>query len=254
MMDTVAASDAGARLSAALDGFRDRGRQARFWLRDDDAVEPIARLDHYLAIASRAHVPVTLAVIPEHTGAALRQRLAEEPDVSVALHGWSHVNHAPSGVKKQELGLHRPADDILAELKVGFSKLLELYGPRLLPMLVPPWNRIAPELLPYLRPLGITCLSVFGPERPAPLPQLNTHVDVMDWHGTRGGRDCAVLLGEVAQRLENMEDHESVGILTHHLVHDAAVDGFLETLFTLTSSHAGCVWMSAHDLVQGLEA
>lgn len=254
MTDRAAADAATARVLAALDRFQQGGRTARFWLRDDDAVAPTAALDRYLALTSRAGVPVTLAVIPQDTGAALDVRLAGEADVTVALHGWSHVNHAGPGEKKQELGRHRPVDLVISELKAGFETLSDLHEDRFIPMLVPPWNRISPDILPHLQPLGLTCLSVFGPEKPGPLPQINTHVDVMDWHGTRGGRDAAVLLSEVALRLETMAEGQSVGILTHHLVHDAAVGVFLEQLVALTSGHAGCAWVSARDLMLDLQA
>lgn len=241
-------ADAEARLLAALEWRAGRGRPVRFWLRDDDAVEPSSELDRFLALASGASVPVTLAVIPEHTGPALAERLAGEGDVTVALHGWSHRNHAPATEKKQELGAHRPPEQVLAELKRGMDTLGGLHGERLLPVLVPPWNRIAPALVPQLAGIGLRALSVFGPEKAGALPEINTHVDVIDWHGTRGGRDCAVLLSETALRVE-VTGEDAVGILTHHLVHDATVDRFLRHLFTLTSGHHGCRWVSARDLL-----
>lgn len=237
------------RLLSILDRFADAGNLAFFWLRDDDAVEPTPALDRYLALTRDASVPVTLAVIPEHTGAPLQARLAGEADVTVALHGWSHRNHAGPSEKKQELGLHRPSDVILTELKHGAERLSGLYPSQFVPMLVPPWNRIASALLPHLPGLGLKSLSVFGPEKPGPLPEINTHVDVMDWHGTRGGRDAAVLLAETATRLETMGNGQSVGLLTHHLVHDAAVDDFLGLLFALTAKHPGCRWVPVRELL-----
>lgn len=104
------------------------------------------------------------------------------------MHGWNHQSHAGPGEKKQELGGHRPAAIVLEELRHGLAKLRGLYGEQLLPMLVPPWNRIDKALLPALPGLGFTALSVFGREkRGAVLALLNTHVDVMDWRGTRVG-------------------------------------------------------------------
>src|SRR3712207_7045597 len=46
----------------------------------------------------------------------------------------------------------------------GVERLLRFYGNRLVPMLVPPWNRIDPALLPDLPPLGLRALSVFRSE------------------------------------------------------------------------------------------
>jgi len=218
------------------------GRQATFWLRDDDAVEPTAALDRLLTLTAAHAVPTTLAVIPAFTGEALADRLARA-HAEVTVHGWSHENFASSGEKKQELGAHRPADVVLASLERGLARLQQLYGPHLSPVLVPPWNRIDPALVPRLGGIGFRALSVFGSERDAGLRAINTHVDVMDWHGTRGGRDTVVLVGEMVARLRTIEaGGGTLGLLTHHLVHDAAVWTFLEDLFERTAHHSACRW------------
>lgn len=238
-------------LLEVLDRRAAAGRPAHLWLRDDDAVEPTDALSRFLAITGTHAIPVTLAVIPEETGVALEAYLDGFADIGIALHGWSHRNYAPPGEKKQELGAHRPAALVLAELSTGFRKLSALHGDRMLPMLVPPWNRISADLLPSLPKIGLRCLSVFGPEKDRGIAELNTHVDVMDWHGTRGGRPADVLFAEIARRIESMEDGQAMGLLTHHLVHDGAVDVFLEALFSLTSAHPGCRWVSAAERVRG---
>ncbi len=91
-------------LLSELAGWERAGRKADFWLRDDDAVEPTAALDRLLTLTEKYGVPVALAVIPAFTGAALAKRLDEAPHAVVAVHGWSHENHAAAGEKKQELG------------------------------------------------------------------------------------------------------------------------------------------------------
>ncbi len=106
-----------------------------------------------------------------------------------------------------------------------------------------PWNRIDAALIPALPHLGFSALSTFGPEKPAPLPVVNSHVDVMDWHGTRGCRPFSVLAEEIVARLDvAAQTGGSVGLLTHHLVHDAAVWHFLERLFAATCAHEACRW------------
>lgn len=227
----------------ALDTCAAAGTPAQFWLRDDDAVEPTAALDQLLA---RVPVPLTLAVIPAFVGAALVQRLAGEHHVTVAPHGWAHLNHAGEGQKKQELGDHRPVPVVLADIAMGAAKVQTLFGAQYTPVLVPPWNRIAPHVVAGLPGIGIKALSVYGPEKPGPLPQINTHVDVMDWHGTRGGRPDDALLAELAQ---SMQTGTPVGLLTHHLVHDAQVWGFLDRLLALTVGHPGCRWVGLADLL-----
>ncbi|OJF92343.1 polysaccharide deacetylase family protein [Pararhizobium antarcticum] len=232
-----------------LDRWHDAGKTATFWLRDDDAIEPTAALDRLLAVTGRHSAPVTLAVIPAGTGAALADRLRPVSHATVAVHGWAHVNHAPEGKKKQELGgPARPLETVLAELGVGFGRLSALFGTGFVPLLVPPWNRIDAGLLPLLGDIGFTALSVYGAEKPGPIRMLNTHVDVMDWHGTRGGRDPAVLVEETAARLQRIfVDGGTVGVLTHHLVHDETVWAFLYGLFTVTAGHPACNWASVRE-------
>ena len=238
-------------LVAELDRWQAAGRAATFWLRDDDAIEPTAALEQLLDSTGRHQVPVVLAVIPAGTGPALAQRLVGVSHAAVAVHGWAHINHATGGRKKQELGSpDRQAETVLAELSDGYRLLSDLFGDRFTPLLVPPWNRIDASLLPSLGGIGFSALSVFGAEKRAPIRMLNTHVDVMDWHGTRGGRDHPVLVAEVLARLRHVFEHGgTVGVLTHHLVHDRTVWDFLDGLFSATSGHPACRWASITDIL-----
>lgn len=234
-------------LLRALDLRATSGNPAKLWLRDDDAIEPTAELDQLLDLSEAANVPVTLAVIPAQSGQALAKRLDAAKGVSVAVHGWSHTNHAHAGEKKQELGPHRPTEQVLDELARGFNHLGHLNPQQFTPVLVPPWNRIAPHIVAELPTLGFRALSVYGPETTAPLPLFNTHVDVIDWRGTRSGRSDAVLMDEIAQAMAHSD--APIGLLTHHLVHDAQVWGFLTRFFALTATHPGCRWVSLPELI-----
>lgn len=239
-------------LSEELDRWMAHGRVAFFWLRDDDAVTPSAALERLLAVTASRPTPLTLAVIPEETDKVLASRLAKERHVSVAVHGWSHTNHAGGSGKKQELGLHRPKSVVLDDLAAGFDRLSGLYGSQFCGMLVPPWNRIDHGLLPQLCGLGYRSLSVFGQEAPVPIRMINTHVDLIDWHGSRGGRDASLLVAEIVGRLQTMFEHGGhMGFLTHHLVHDEAAWRFVEALLEHTSRHPACRWLAANDLQGG---
>jgi peptidoglycan/xylan/chitin deacetylase (PgdA/CDA1 family) len=235
-------------LRAELDLWAAEGRRARLWLRDDDATIPTPALDRLIGLAGRYGVPVTLAVIPEPTDAALAARLADAPDVEVTVHGWAHRNHAPNGRKTCEFGPDRPADAVLSELAGGIAKLSRLHGPRLVPVLVPPWNRIAPDLIPRLPGLGFQGLSVFGPEPAgAAVAHVNCHVDLIDWRGTRGGRAVAALADDLIARLAalragDLPKHGAAGVLSHHLDHDDAAWQGLEAIFRATR-HPGAVWV-----------
>lgn len=222
------------------------GAPVEFWLRDDDATVPGAALDRLLAMTADHGVPVTLAVIPAPAGAVLAARLVRETHVTVAVHGWAHVNHAGPGEKAQELGAHRPLAEVTGELRQGLDRLAHLFPAQVCPVLVPPWNRIAPEVIAALPGLGFAGLSVFGPEKDAGLPVVNTHVDLIDWRGTRGGRADDALFADLAQA---MARGGPVGVLTHHLVHDAQAWAFLKRLFALTQGHPACRWVGLPDLL-----
>lgn len=228
------------------------GRRPQFWWRDDDAVEPTDALDRLLGLSRRHGAPVALAVIPASTGEALAHRLRDQHDATVLVHGWSHRNHSRAGEKKQELGPHRPAETVIAELSRGQALLGALHGDVCLPVLVPPWNRIDPSLVPHLAGIGFQALSVFGPARPASIGILNSTVDIMDWHGTRSCRDHHVLVGEIVGQLRSARQSGSVtpiGLLTHHLVHDESAWDFLDGLLEVTSD--GAEWRSVRDLLAG---
>lgn len=239
-------------LHAELARWEEAGRTAPFWLRDDDAVEPTEALDRLLGLTAEHKIPLALAVIPATTGEALANRLAEAPLATVAIHGWSHENHAPTSEKKQELGRHRDRHVVLGELEEGISRIARLHGQHMAPLLVPPWNRIDASLVSDLAPLGFAALSTFGPAKPGPLRVVNANVDIIDWHDTRGCRDYTALVQEiVAQLAVAFDGGDAVGILTHHLVHDEAAWVFLDRLFEITAGHKACKWLDVRTLMAG---
>lgn len=217
--------------------WRDEGRIAELWWRDDDAVDAVPALDRLLAIARDADTPLALAVVPAQATAALADRLSGEAGVDVLQHGYAHTNHAAPPEKKIEIGLQRPAMLTLGELGTGWMALERLFGSRALAVMVPPWNRIAPVLVPTLPEIGYRGLSTFGP-RPRVHPvrgllQVNTHVDLIDWKGGRtfAGEDrvLASLVTALARARDG--DGEPVGILSHHLAMDAGAWDFLSSFW-----------------------
>lgn len=235
--------------------WRDAGRTARFWLRDDDAVTATRALDRLLSLG----VPVTIASVPVGATPELAARLEGETHADVAVHGYAHKNHAPPGEKKQEIGLYRGREVMLGELAKGFALLRQLFGARLLPLLVPPWNRIDAALVADMPALGFKGLSTYGGRNVNPGPALaiiDTHVDIIDWRGTRGGRPLGQVIAEITAALaarRNFVSDEPVGILAHHLVHDAAAWKFLDELVMRISRESGAAWISCRRLLEETE-
>src|SRR5690242_11095944 len=82
-------------LADELDRWGEAGREARFWWRDDDAVEATPQLDALLRLSG--DVPLALAVIPAFVEHSLAEALQTRPNVTVLQHGWSHANRQPAG-------------------------------------------------------------------------------------------------------------------------------------------------------------
>jgi hypothetical protein len=214
-------------LTLELDRWSASGRTIGLWLRDDDAVAPSPALDRLSDLAGRFAAPVILAVIPLLAEPALARALRGMPLLRPCQHGVSHLNHAPAGSKKSEFGAEREAADVDADIARGWQRLHDLLGDAALPIFVPPWNRIAQNHAARLGALGFAGLSCFRDYRlgPGGGPRLiNTHVDVMDWHGGRIGRSAPDILAELTALLADRRKSEAgdieLGLLLHHRDHD----------------------------------
>ena len=241
-------------LGAELDAWAAAGREATFWWRDDDAKRPEPALIRLLDLARDKGAPLCLAAVPMEAAPELAALVAQRSEVTVAAHGYAHVNHAGAGAAKAEFGSGRPLEVMLEELEAGRTRLEALFGARLEPILAPPWNRIAPELIPRLGQIGFRGLSTYRPRpraQPAPgLVLVNTHVDIIDWRGGRGflGTEAALGLAvrHLAQRRSGEADgEEPTGLLTHHLDHDAGAWDFVAKFVDATVRHPAARWLSA---------
>lgn len=234
------------RLDAALAEARARGITLPFWLRDDDAVEPTAALDDLLTLTGRWDIPLALAVIPAFATGELAARLADEPRVRVLVHGSAHTNHAPAGEKSAEFGAHRPVAVMRDELAEGLVKLSTLFGATLLPVFVPPWNRIAPEIAAMLPELGYSGLSTFAARREGGrIRHVNTHWDLL-YPRTRSKAEAIHQLAAQVEGALTQPSPVPIGLLTHHLAQDGWDNRLLEAVLT-------CVMESGAVRFLGLE-
>jgi len=233
---------------AELDQWQRERRVAQFWWRDDDAADASDELKKMLALARRFDVTVGLSVIP----AKLNPRLVPLLDPrQVLIHGFAHENHAREGQAKREFGGTRSFDEILGDLEGGIVLIRKILDPRVLPVLVPPWNRIVPSALAHLPRLGFRGLSTWKPRavaRPVRgLLQVNTHLDIIDWRHGRAIKDERLVAGLLLRKLRwrralKQRASEPLGLLTHHAYWSPAKEQVVVRMLEATRNHPAAIW------------
>jgi hypothetical protein len=238
--------------------WRDLDRLVEFWWRDDDACRPNPALDRLYSLAATTGVPLGLAAIPDLAEPTIFSELPA--NVSVLQHGADHRNRAAGVEKKTEFSAEEPVVAALERLAASRVRLERVAPGRVLPVLVPPWNRLSPGLLPRLTNAGFRGLSTFGVRNVTKLPpglkQVNTHVDIIDWKVNRGFCGAQSALSQAtkllaARRVGELSENGPIGWLTHHAVHDSAAWDFLESLFEATRGAARLCWRTPQSLFDG---
>lgn len=229
------------RLEAHLDACAARAEPRVFWWRDDDATKPGPRLSALLERAAAAGARVAVAAIPASAEPAL---LAACKDAGADLlqHGIAHENHQTAG-KATELGDARDVTMLVEALVAARGRLS---SPAFVPVVVPPWNRMRADLAPALAAAGYVGVSLFGGSAlSAPIRRVDTHIDPIAWRTTRSLADEAVLERMVDAAIAQ---EGPIGLLTHHIAHDEAIDGFVSAFAALVAAHRGAQWVSAGSL------
>ncbi|MEM9578646.1 MAG: polysaccharide deacetylase family protein [Pseudomonadota bacterium] len=226
-------------LRVILAQYRSQNAPLPLWWRDDDAVANTGALERLTALSNACDLTVHIAVIPGLAQPDLVTAVAQTRQLVPVIHGWRHENHASPNTKKSEFGHDRAG--ALQELKDGVARIRDLFGDKSLPLFVPPWNRIDPVFFAALTDAGVRGVSTFSPRTArlaAPgLVQINTHIDPIDWHGSRDLKDPAMLIDETAdllnRRLQGEVDQtEPFGYLTHHLIHSERLWAFSRQFLT----------------------
>lgn len=226
----------------------------RLWLRDDDAVTVTPALVRLCELCAEHDVPSLVAAIPSEADETLADFLWHQPLAEIAAHGWTHHNHGAPG-PKAEFPDQRPKSEIVCDLRLARERMELLFGSQALPIYVPPWNRMAAGVANLLPAAGFQALSVIGRNEIAGLRreirQINVHLDIVDWRGSRKGRDHDELVAELSTHLAWARENNrpAIGILTHHLVHDDLAWTFLKELFAETAHHPAVRWTRVSDLL-----
>lgn len=241
-------------LSRALDAAEAAGRVVTLWWRDDDLEAPSEALDWMLAALTPHGIAPALAAVSARVSAEAVAAL-DGNGVVLFPHGWSHADHAPMAEKSSEFGPHRPIETRLTECRDARLRLAVIAGDRALPCFVPPWNRIADDLAGRLHEAGMLALSGFvrlgRPPGPASVPRLDTHIDLIDWRGSRRpiGVEgaAAALCAWVEHRLAGKDDggvDAPIGFLSHHRVTDRAAWASWSPMLALTAAHPAVCWLT----------
>ena len=244
-------------LKRELDRWAEAGLTARFWWRDDDAIEKTVQLDRLISLGNRYEAPLALAVIPAKLKSDLVDVVSSQPGVSVLQHGYAHISHAEVGQRKLEFGGSRNVNDAMADLKTGLDHLLQQFSGNFHAVLVPPWNRIDTEIITHLTEVGFIGLSTMKVRKSAHpavgLKQVNTHLDPINWrhhHGYIGDFPAIAILVQhlIAKRTGYRDSDEPTGLLTHHLVQNERVWMFAEGVLQLLNDHPAATWCSVDSI------
>jgi hypothetical protein len=236
-------------LEDELARWRDEGRVASFWWRDDDAAAPCAPLERLLGLSKTTGVPLALAVVP----LAAEPQLFAGLEARVLMHGTDHRNRAASGEKKTEFAAAEADERALERLREARARLAALAGACFVPVLAPPWNRFKRSLVARLAECELRGLSGYGARASAQaapgVTEVNAHVDLIDWRGTRHfiGEEAALRAAAshlAARRAGRADAAEPTGVLTHHALHGEETFSFLDRLFERTRRH-GAAWPDA---------
>jgi hypothetical protein len=240
------------RLRATLDRLAESGRTAALWWRDDDLERPTPELAALLAELGGFGIVPGLAAV---AGRLVPEAVDAAGDGRLLVHGWHHQNYSEPGTKRSEYGPERAPEVRLREIAGAWRRLRALAGERALPCFVPPWNRIGDDLPGRLGETGIRVLSGFASRRRRPVaaavPRLDTHVDLIDWRGGRGPLPAAAVaaaLDACLRAAETPDGRESpvdgpIGILSHHLVTDAAGWAGWRPLLAALAGHPAVRWL-----------
>lgn len=217
------------------------GGPVSIFLRDDDIDVEEETLRQLLDVCIANYVPINLEIIPasltEPTIQLLRQYKDAHPDlIELDQHGWQHANHERAG-RKCEFGPSRSYAEQYTDIARGKALLEAALKQRFSPVFTPPWNRCTADTFRVLHELGF---QIFSRDRhPEAIigydfQEISTTLDLYRW---KTGAQMKAPAEIIDTLVEQLEGGESIGLLLHHKVMDAAAFAFLDNLLRELTSY-----------------
>ncbi len=216
------------------------------WWRDDDARAVTPQFRRLLVHLTRADAPLCLAVIPHGLDPELCAAVAPYARIVILQHGFDHLNGA--GAPPSEFSPTEDPQDVAVRLVKGWA-LLQGFRRRL-PVYVPPWNVLTPNVTAALAISGHRAVSGWngfsGPGR------IDAHLDLLRWRDGPRFAGSERILGRLTALLEQRRRQgqwdEPIGLLTHHLAHDEEAWRFLDELLLFPPLQEAAHWPDASSL------
>lgn len=225
---------------------------ARLWWRDDDARGASPALDRLIALAAAWRAPLALAVVPNGRITETVRAARDYPDVLLIQHGVDHVNRR-AGSAAGEFPSDLSQAQIRERLLEGWSSLCGLSRAR--KIFAPPWNDVHGQLETALVEAGYAALTAWGEVAPAGRVawRVDAHLDLLRWRGGARFRGSGRFNGTLRKALRMRRRAEAweapIGLLTHHLDHDAAAWRFLAEFLAWSSQESALSWVSLDQLI-----
>ena len=166
--------------------------------------------------------------------------------IVILQHGFDHLNGA--GAPPSEFSPTEDPQDVAVRLVKGWA-LLQGFRRRL-PVYVPPWNVLTPNVAAALAISGHRAVSGWngfsGPGR------IDAHLDLLRWRDGPRFAGSERILGRLTALLEQRRRQgrwdEPIGLLTHHLAHDEEAWRFLDELLLFPPLQEAAHWPDASSL------
>ncbi len=258
-----------------LDCWTRQGLQARFWVRDDDAVGTSERLTRLHDLAEKHEITIGLAVIPARLQPDLPDYIREGGHrFHPMCHGWRHINHARVGSRPSEFGRERPISALVSDAQLARRAFASHFG-KVDAVFVPPFGRISRALLTALPEIGFSGISgaagwlerklsylsdwhvgipAIASLRRCTVPTLDVQIDPIDWRD-RTAHDPRVISHALvrclrARRNGSLASSLPIGIVTHHLDHEESIWRVCDALLQLLRSHEAAKFLHVAQFFQ----